>query len=150
MPDVSTQGSPHSTFFLLAGVAISWESGKQPVIATSTMEAEFVASFEATIQSLWLRNFVSCLQIIDNIERPSRIYCDNSAAVFFSKNDNYSKGAKHVDLKYLTVKEKVQNQKISIEHIGTNLMIADPLTKGLPPKDILWSRRENGSREWVL
>ncbi|KAL1119720.1 hypothetical protein V6Z11_D01G120200 [Gossypium hirsutum] len=28
----------------------------------------------------------------------------------------------------------VQNGQISIEHIGTNSMIADPLTKGLPPK----------------
>ncbi|KAL1059838.1 hypothetical protein V6Z11_1Z002600 [Gossypium hirsutum] len=29
---------------------------------------------------------------------------------------------------------RVQNGQISIEHIGTNSMIADPLTKGLPPK----------------
>ena len=39
-----------------------------------------------------------------------------------------------MDLKYLSVKEEVQNQRVSIEHIGTKLMIADPLTKGLPPK----------------
>ena len=63
-----------------------------------------------------------------------QIYCDNTAAVFFSKNDKYSKGAKHMDLKFLTVKEEVQNRRVSIQHIGTELMIADPLTKGLPPK----------------
>ena len=63
-----------------------------------------------------------------------QIYCDNTAAVFFSKNDKYSKGAKHMDLKFLTVKEEVQNRRVSIKHIGTELMIADPLTKGLPPK----------------
>ena len=32
------------------------------------------------------------------------------------------------------MKERVQSGQISIEHIGTNSMIADPLTKGLPPK----------------
>jgi len=39
-----------------------------------------------------------------------------------------------MELKYFVVKEKVQKRRVSIEHISTNLMIADPLTKGLPPK----------------
>jgi hypothetical protein len=32
------------------------------------------------------------------------------------------------------VKEKVQDQTIEIEHIESEQMLADPLTKGLPPK----------------
>ena len=116
--------------YLLAGGAISWKS----VIATSTMEAEFVACFEAMIQAKWLRNFISGLGLVDSIERPLKIYCDNSAEVFFSKNDKYSKGAKHMELKYFAIKEEVQKQRVSIEHISTSFMIADPLTKGLPPK----------------
>ena len=128
---LDSRKSTFSYVFLLAGGAVSWKSGKKSVIATSTMEAEFVACFEATIQSLWLRNFGSGLRIIDNIERPLKIHCDNAAVVFFSK------GAKHMDLKYLSVKEEVQNKKVSIEHIGTDLMIADPLTKGLPPKTFI-------------
>jgi hypothetical protein len=98
------------------------------------MEAEFVACFEATVHGLWLRNFISGLGIVDSVSKPLRIYCDNYAAVFFSKNDKYSKGAKHMELKYLTVKEDVQKQRVSIEHISTQLMVADPLTKGLAPK----------------
>ena len=39
------------------------------------------------------------LDIVNNIARPLRLYCDNSAIVFFSMNENYSKGAKHMDLK---------------------------------------------------
>jgi hypothetical protein len=39
-----------------------------------------------------------------------------------------------MELKYFSVKEEVQKHRVSIEHISTNLMIADPLTKGLPPK----------------
>lgn len=131
---IDSRKSTFGYIFLLAGAAVSWKSAKQPVIATSTMEAEFVACFEAKIQALWLRNFVSRFNLVDTISRPLQIYCDNSAAVFFSKNDKYSKGAKHMDLKFLTVKEEVQNKRVSIEHIGTELMIADPLTKGLPPK----------------
>ncbi|KAK9089019.1 hypothetical protein Scep_028101 [Stephania cephalantha] len=134
---VDSRKSTFGYLFLLAGGAVSWKSSKQTVIATSTMEAEFVACFEANIHALWLRNFVSGLAIIDSIAKPIRLYCDNSATVFFSKNDKYSKGAKHINLKYLSVKEEVQKQRVSIEHIGTDLMIADPLTKGLPPKTFI-------------
>ena len=131
---VDTRKSTFGYLFLLAEGAISWKSAKQSVIAASTMEVEFVACFEATIHGLWLRNFISGLRIVDSIARPLKIYCDNSAAIFFSKNDKYSKGAKHMEIKYFAVKEEVQKQRVSIEHISTNLMIADPLTKGLSPK----------------
>ena len=37
-------------------------------------------------------------------------------------------------IKYLVVKEKIQELQTSIVHIATEEMIADSLTKGLPPK----------------
>ena len=92
-----------------------------------------MACFEASVHALWLQKFIFGSDIIDSITRPLRINCDNSAAVFFTKNDKYSKGAKHMNLKYLSVKA-VQKHKVSIEHIGIDMMIADPLTKGLLPK----------------
>ena len=50
------------------------------------------------------------------------MYCDNSIAVFLSKNDKYSKGAKHMKLKYFVVKEEVQKQRVSIKHYSnTNI-----------------------------
>jgi len=52
------------------------------VVVASIMKAEFVTCFEATIQANWLRNFISGLGIVDNIVRPRKIYCDNSATVF--------------------------------------------------------------------
>ena len=123
--------------FMLANGAISWKSEKQSITASSTMEAEFVACFEASSHALWLRNFVSGLGVVDSIAKPLRIYCDNTATVFFSKNVKFSSGSKHMDLKYLVVKERVQKQQMSIENIRTTLMVADPLTKGLPPKAYL-------------
>nr|KYP32433.1 Retrovirus-related Pol polyprotein from transposon TNT 1-94 [Cajanus cajan] len=131
---VDSRKSTLGYVFFLAGGAISWKSAKQTVVASSTMEAEFVACFKVTIQANWLRNFISGLGIVDSIAKPLKMYCDNSTAIFFSKNDKYSKGAKHMELKYFVVKEEVQKQRVSIKHISTNLMIVDPLTKGLPPK----------------
>nr|KYP58076.1 Retrovirus-related Pol polyprotein from transposon TNT 1-94 [Cajanus cajan] len=121
--------------FLLAGGAISWKSVKQTIFASSIMEAKFVACFEATIQTNWLQNFISGLGIVDSIAKPLKMLFVNSAAVF--KNDKYSKGAKHMKLKYFVVKKKVLKQRMSIEHISTNLMIVCPLTNGLLPKKFI-------------
>nr|GFA33235.1 hypothetical protein [Tanacetum cinerariifolium] len=105
--------SGKSTFgyvFQLAEGAISWKSAKQSIIAASTMKAEFVACYEATIHALWLWNFISGLGVVDIIS------------------------VKHMDIKFLNVKEKIQKQRVYLKHISTDLMIVDPLTKGLPPK----------------
>ena len=110
---VDTQKSTFGYVYLLAGRAISWKSAKQSVIVASTMEAEFVACFEATVQANWLQNFVYGLGIVDSIVKLLRIYCDNSAIVFFSKNDKYSKGAKHMKLKYFVIKEEVHKHSVN-------------------------------------
>ena len=81
-----------------------------------------------------MRNFVSGLRIIDGVDRPLKLYCDNKSAVLYSNNNRSSTKSKHIDIKFLVVKERIQSRQLSIEHIGTNSMIADPLTKGLPPE----------------
>ena len=83
---------------------------------------------------IWLRNFITQLRIVNGIKKPLRINCDNKAAKLYSKNNRSSSKSKHIDIKFLVVKERVQSLQVSIEHISTNSMIADLLTKGLPPK----------------
>ena len=39
-----------------------------------------------------------------------------------------------MELKYFSVMEEVRKQQVCIEHINIELMVADPLTKGFPPK----------------
>ena len=120
--------------YLLAGGAISWKSVKQSIVASSTMAAEFVACYEASNHGIWLRNFVTGLRIMDGIERPLKLFCDNKSSLLYSNNNRSSTKSNFIDIKFLVIKERVQSGLISIEHIGTNSMIADPLTKGLPPK----------------
>lgn len=119
--------------FMLAGGAISWKSVKQTLIATSTMEAEFIACFEASQHGVWLRNFIQGLQIVDSIERPLKLYCDNKSAVMYSNNNRSSSKSKHIDIKFLAVKDRIQSRQLQIEHLGSTSMLADPFTKGLPP-----------------
>ena len=62
------------------------------------------------------------------------MYCDNSVAVFMAKNNKSRSRSKHINIKYLAIRERVKEEKVVIEHIGTKSMIVDPLTKGMPPK----------------
>ncbi|KAL1300528.1 hypothetical protein AAHE18_18G189400 [Arachis hypogaea] len=52
---VDSRKSTSGYIFMLADGAVSWKSAKQSLVATSTMEAEFIACFEATSQGVWLR-----------------------------------------------------------------------------------------------
>ena len=98
------------------------------------MEAESVSCFEASSHGVWLKSFISGLRIVDSISKPLKLYCDNSATIFMAKNNKSGSRSKHIDIKYLAIRERVREMKVVIEHISTELMIVDPLTKGMPPK----------------
>ena len=130
---LDSRKSTSGYIFMLTGGAVSWSSKKQKTVAASTMEAEYIACFHTTSQAVWIRNFISHLGVVDSIKKPLKIYCDNEASVKFSNNNKSSSACKHMEVKFLIVKERIRDQLVSIEHIGTEEMLADPLTKALPP-----------------
>jgi hypothetical protein len=97
------------------------------------MYTEFVACYETTGQTEWLKKIVPGLRVVDSIEKPLKIYCDNETAVQYSYNNKKSDACKHINIKYYVVKEKIQYHTINLEHISTKQMLADPFIKGLPP-----------------
>jgi hypothetical protein len=82
---------------------------------------------------MWLKKFVSGLRVVDIIEIPLKLYCDNEPAVLYVHNNKKTKAAKHINIIFYVVKEKIQDQTISLEHISTKKIITDPLTNDLPP-----------------
>jgi len=93
--------------FMLAGGVVSWCSAKQTLTTSSTMAIEFVACHEASNHVIWLKNLVTGLQIVEEIERPLKLYCDNKLVVLYSNNNRSSTKSKHIDIKFLVVKERV-------------------------------------------
>jgi len=71
--------------------------------------------------------------VVDSISKPLTLYCGNQPIVIYSNNNKSSGAAKHIDIKYYVVKDRIQDQTINAKYISTKLMLADPLTKGLPP-----------------
>ena len=130
---VDSRKSTSGYIFMFANEAISWRSAKQTLIAISTMEAKFVSCFEATSHGVWLKSVIVGLRVVDSISRPLRIYCDNSAAVLMTRNNKSGSQSKHIDIKYLAIRERIKDKKVVIEYVSTQLMIDDPLIKSMSP-----------------
>lgn len=55
--------------FILAGGAILWRRNKQTTRAVSTMEFENVGCLDHMKQSVWLKNFISEIKVVNNINK---------------------------------------------------------------------------------
>ena len=110
------------------GPVISWKSRKQPTVALSTCEAEYMALAATTQESMYL---VQLLKGIDSSNQhiPVKIYEDNQGAIALSKNPVCRQRSKHIDIKYHFVQSAHAEGKISIEYCPTADMVADVLTK---------------------
>ena len=123
------------------------KSSKQTVTTSSIIYTGFVACYEAMGQVNWLKKFIPGLKVVDDIYRPLKLYCDNNPAVQYAHNNKSSGATKHIDIKYYVVKDKVRDHVISLEHKRTEKMLADPLTKGLPPNVFREHVADMGLRE---
>ena len=90
---------------MVEGVVL-WKSVKQTLTASSTMEAEYVACYEATCHAIWLRTSISTLEVVHSISKPLKLFCDNFTVVSFSRNTRSTSRSKHIDVKFFFVKEK--------------------------------------------
>ncbi|GKA96525.1 hypothetical protein Tco_0818620 [Tanacetum coccineum] len=75
--------------------AVYWKSSKQSTTAMSSMEAEYIAAAEATMEAIWIRKFISGIGVVPNIDKPMDMYCDNTSAITIADEPGVQKGAKH-------------------------------------------------------
>lgn len=116
--------------FKLQNGAVSWNSKRQPTVALSTTEAEYMSLTSASQEAIWLNMFGQELgNLLPNV--PTIIYCDNRSALNLATNDNYQSRSKHIDIRYHFIREKVAVGMINVQHISTELMAADSLTKAV-------------------
>ena len=114
---VDDQKSTSGYVFHMGSGAISWASKKQPIVALSTVEAEYVVATAAACQVVWMRRMLRILcqeQVKDTV-----IYCDNSSAIALSKNYVFHKKTKHLDAKFHYIRELVNNGEIILKHWRT-------------------------------
>ena len=115
--------------FLMSGAAIDWNSKKQPVVALSTTEAEYVALSAATQEAVWLSRLLT--DIKGPPKAPILIKEDNQGTIAVARNPVSHNRTKHIDIKFHYVREALEDGIIDLTYCPTEQMTADILTKPL-------------------
>ncbi|KAL5515273.1 hypothetical protein EMCRGX_G000418 [Ephydatia muelleri] len=143
--DLDNRHSTSGNLFVMSGGAISWLSKKQPVVALSTTEAEYVALGAATQEVVWLRRLLSDIKASPKM--PTIISEDNQGTIAIARNPVYHARTKHIDIKYHYVREALMDGVIDLVYCPTQQMTADILTKPLSRDQFETFRHEMGLKD---
>jgi hypothetical protein len=102
--------------FIMGGGAISCSSKRQPTIALSTMEAEYMANTQATKEAIWITKLMMDLGYMEE-KKMMVIRCDNQGAISLTKNPTHHARTKHIDVQHHFVRERVENVEVRFEGI---------------------------------
>ena len=136
---VDDQKSTFGYIFHIGSGAISWAFKKQPIVALSIEEAEYVAATAAACQAVWMRRMLRSL--CQEQATATVIFCDNSSAIALSKNFVFHKRTKHIETNFHYIRELVNNGEIILQHCRTQAQVADILTKPLDQKSFEFLRK---------
>ncbi|KAF2292200.1 hypothetical protein GH714_016067 [Hevea brasiliensis] len=115
--------------FTLGSGVVTWRSKKQPTVAISSCEAEYVAGGAAACEAVWMRKLL--LDLGMKQEGATEIYSDSSSAIAMTKNPVFHGRAKHIEIKHHFIRELVAKEEISLKFCNSDEQIADIFTKAL-------------------
>jgi hypothetical protein len=126
--DKATRRSTTGVIPIFAGGAVSRTSQLQRTTDLSTTEVEIIAASEGAKGLVWLKRLLSEL-LSDFARRTPVLYIDNASALKLTKNPEYHKRSKHIEVRHFYVRERYLNDDIGIEHVDGRKQLADLLTK---------------------
>jgi hypothetical protein len=105
------------------------KSTRQKLNSKSSTEAELIGVSDVLSQVLWTRDYL--------IEQgyqvaPATVFQDNLSTMALA-NRGFSKSEKtrHIAIRYFFVKDRIESGEVALEHLSTDEMLADYLTKPL-------------------
>lgn len=127
--DLETRRSTTGFIFTLTGAAVRSGSKRQETVSHSTTEAEYVAAAAAAMEFIWLQRLIV---EITGEDAPVHMRCDSQSALAMMHNAVSSNRTKQIDVAFHFVWEMVADGKLVAEHVPTEEMTVDALTKALP------------------
>ena len=112
------------------GPVISWKSRKQPTVALSTCEAEYMALCETSQEAVYLSRVLKDL-IPTDVDEPVSIYGDNQGSLDLVRNPVKHNRTKHIDIRYHYIRELFHAQVITVSHVSTGDNVSDVMTKAV-------------------
>ena len=129
---IETRKSVSGMLVYVFGNLVVWSSKQQSIVAHSTFQAELIALDSGVREVVWERRFLGELGYIQS--HPTVIWNDNMATISSAYNPSVShERNKHIDIRYRYTAQMVSEGVCDIKYIGTKQMVADMLTKPLPP-----------------
>jgi Reverse transcriptase (RNA-dependent DNA polymerase) len=127
--DSSHRRSVTGTIILLSGAAVIYTTKYQKAVALSSTEAEFVSASDAGKTALYMRTLLADLGFQQN--NPTKLFIDNTGAVFMVDAQAPTKRTRHVDIRYFALLQWSESNQLKAEAITTEENISDSMTKAL-------------------
>lgn len=97
------------------------------------MESEYVAAALAAKEAIWTRSFInelhkhSKMRIANThdelgVPKPVSLFSDNMAAIRVAKNAEFHKKAKHIEISFHFLRQRVQIGQVDMNYISTKQM----------------------------
>lgn len=106
---------------------ISWKTRKQPTVALSTCEAEYMSLASAMQECIYLEQLLKSMDTYQYAQ--TKVYEDNQGTIALARNPICRQRCKHIDIKYHFIREIVNGGKVILEYCPTEKMVADIMTK---------------------
>jgi hypothetical protein len=127
--DLVDRKSVSGYLFQLDSNTISWNCKKQPTVALSTTEAEYMATARASQEGIWIQSLLKELSIAVG---KLKILQDNTGCIAISNNPVNHGRTKHIDIRHHYLRGLIKDGLMEMEYCPTKEMTADLLAKALP------------------
>ena len=129
----------------LNGVTIYYISKGQKIVTLSSTEAEFIAMTEATSNIVFIKQKMDFLDMTMKV--PIEMNVNNTGARCISEKEYASQRTKHIDVRYLFIREHIEKGEIKIRTVKSKRNTSDLFTKNLGHK-LFWKNTYN-LMEWI-
>ena len=141
--DISTCKSTSGYLFLGAETPIAWGSNKQPIVALSTCEAEYIAASVVSREAIWLRNLLAEIDpsnafvtSLPQSHKPNYIFLmpmamNNQRAIALATLKSQNRRTRHINVRYHYIRECIKSGTITPHYTPTSEMLANRFTKAL-------------------
>jgi hypothetical protein len=134
MPDQHSVG----TYIIRIGTGVaSLKSKTQSYVALSSTNAEYMALCQALREAVWMTGFLQNLGV--SLHGPMVINIDNQGSIMLVNNPVFHNCLKYIHIQCHYMCELIKQERSQPNHILTNNMPVDVLTKSLPLHSTLFA-----------